>query len=199
MKYTMQILDNNEFDRLPYKDTQTSLGIADPKTKTAFVRKTGIKPMDVYTAMHELEHLEEGKEGKFAHHLRNGVYYKGFGDVLGNVSNVAAMIPGPWQVPAMAYSGANAMGLGIGDKQAAKSPDTTNYNAGQSYQPTIPQAASPNVSQGQSVAGGSQTGGAGSAGVMENLRRMLGSESGRSPSDMMSQQFGTSQGTGRMA
>ena len=78
MRYKIQFLDNESFDSLPYKDVQTSLGLADSKTQTAYVRRTGVNAIDLFTAAHELEHLEEGHEGEFSSHEKygDGVYYK---------------------------------------------------------------------------------------------------------------------------
>lgn len=83
--YKIEFLDPQEFEQLPYKDLDTSLGIADPKISKAFVRKTGLDALDVFTAIHELEHLEDGHEGVHADHFRNGVYYKGFGELFNSV------------------------------------------------------------------------------------------------------------------
>ena len=78
MSYKIQFLDDNSFDRLPYKDVYTSLGLADSNTRTAYVRRTGMNAVDLFTAAHELEHLEEGRQGAHSHHEKyhDGVYYK---------------------------------------------------------------------------------------------------------------------------
>ena len=41
-KFTVKILNNEEFDRLPYPEVEDSLGIADPKTNTAYIRDTHV-------------------------------------------------------------------------------------------------------------------------------------------------------------
>lgn len=78
MSYKIQFLDDNSFDRLPYKNVYTSLGLADSNTRTAYVRRTGMNAVDLFTAAHELEHLEEGRSGTHSHHEKyhDGVYYK---------------------------------------------------------------------------------------------------------------------------
>ena len=78
MKYKLEFLDDQAFDSLPYKDVHTSLGLADSNTRTAYVRRTGINAIDLFTAAHELEHLEEGRHGADSHHEKyaDGVYYK---------------------------------------------------------------------------------------------------------------------------
>lgn len=77
-RYNIQFLDDKDFESLPYKDTDVALGLADSKTGQAYVRRTGVDIMDVFTAMHELEHLEEGEHGAHADHQyhKDGVYYK---------------------------------------------------------------------------------------------------------------------------
>lgn len=76
--YNVQFLDDHEFEKLPYKDVDIALGLADSKTGQAYVRRTGVNVLDVHTAMHELEHLEQGEHGEHADHQyhKDGVYYK---------------------------------------------------------------------------------------------------------------------------
>ena len=76
--YKVNFMDDNEFEKLPYKDVDLALGLADSKTGQAYVRRTGVNALDVYTAMHELEHLEDGKHGEHSDHEyhKDGVYYK---------------------------------------------------------------------------------------------------------------------------
>jgi len=83
--YQVKVLSDSEFEALPYPEMDQSLGVADPSTNTAYVRYTGIGEVDKYLINHELEHLIEGHGGEHSHHYRNGVYYKGFGEVLQNV------------------------------------------------------------------------------------------------------------------
>lgn len=78
--YEVKVLSNEEFDSLPYPDMESSLGVADPKTGTAYVRYTGVGEVDKYLINHELEHLIEGHGGEHSNHYRNGVYYKGIGE-----------------------------------------------------------------------------------------------------------------------
>ena len=66
-KYTVKILNNEDFNRLPYKEVEDSLGIADPKTNTAYVRDTHIDAANQYLINHEVEHLIEGKGGTHGH------------------------------------------------------------------------------------------------------------------------------------
>jgi len=58
-KYEIQFLNDDEFNSLPFKAVEQAMGVADSHSQTAYVRKTGIMPLDLYTAAHELEHLED--------------------------------------------------------------------------------------------------------------------------------------------
>ena len=83
--YKITVMNDEEFEKLPYPDMPTSLGVADPSTNEAYVRYTGVNELDKHLINHELEHLIEGHGGKHSDHYRNGVYYKGFGEVLQTV------------------------------------------------------------------------------------------------------------------
>jgi hypothetical protein len=111
MSYKVAFLNDQDFERLPGKDMDTKIGVAYPNYGEAYIRKSGSNIVDVFTLAHELEHL---KGDALNEHFdsENGCYYKGFGDIMGPISNVASMIPGPWQMPAIAYSGFNAMSGG---------------------------------------------------------------------------------------
>ena len=95
MRYKIQFLDNDSFNNLPYKDTHTSLGLADSRTQTAYVRRTGINAVDMFTAAHELEHLEEGHAGEYASHNKygDGVYYKDLMEIFSPKPQPQAQAP----------------------------------------------------------------------------------------------------------
>lgn len=62
--YTIKILTNDEFDKLPVSVTRgsyikDSLGFADPVTNRAFVRHTAWPELNKYLIEHEFEHLVE--------------------------------------------------------------------------------------------------------------------------------------------
>ena len=59
--YTIRLLEDSEFDKLPYKGISDSLGFADPETGCAFVRKTGVKDWDMATIQHEIDELLSNK------------------------------------------------------------------------------------------------------------------------------------------
>ena len=73
--YTIKLLSNEEFDKLPYKHVKTSLGLADPKAGKAFVRATGVKDWDMATISHEVDELV----AKVSPHEEDGIRYKGGG------------------------------------------------------------------------------------------------------------------------
>ena len=93
-KYRINILSEEDFNNLPYPETETSLGIADPQTNQAYVRYTGLKEVDSYLINHEVEHLIEHKGGIHSHHYRNGVYYKGGGGGGGGGGKIPFVKPG---------------------------------------------------------------------------------------------------------
>ena len=71
--YTIKLLSNEEYDSLPYRRAKNSLGCADPKTKIAYVRKTGIDLLDLGTIYHEIDELV----AKISPHEIDGIRYKG--------------------------------------------------------------------------------------------------------------------------
>ena len=69
--YNVQILSDAEFEALPYPETETSWGIADPTTNTAYVRYQNSPEALNYLVNHEVEHLIEGHGGTHSDHYRN--------------------------------------------------------------------------------------------------------------------------------
>jgi hypothetical protein len=89
--YTVKMLTDVEFDRLPYKHVKEALGCANTKTKTAYVRRTGIRPLDSHVTEHELDELI----AKTSPHEVDGIRYKMGGQTIRNVASIAAaFIPG---------------------------------------------------------------------------------------------------------
>src|SRR3990167_11285164 len=148
MKYKAVFLDDAEFESLPYRDMGEKIGVADPHTRTAYARKSGIPVIDAFTIMHELEHLEEGHEGVHADHYdpELGVYYKGFDNLFsaigGGLSNMGGAVDrGASNVGGALSSGAGAISRGVGGlfgggqgmsgvgKQAIPSPYGMSANA----------------------------------------------------------------------
>lgn len=94
MSYKVQFLNDEEFDKLPAVNIQQKVGVAYPDSGEAYVRRTGSNVLDVFTALHELEHLEGDSLGEHFD-AENKCYYKDFGQTLMSVAPIAAMfIPG---------------------------------------------------------------------------------------------------------
>ena len=203
----VKILSNEEFEALPYPEMSTSVGVADPKTRTAYVRDTGLPILDAFNLAHELEHLKDGHEGVYADHYRNGVYYKGFGDILRTVAPIGgALLGGPilgplfasgFGIPALGLGAAGtAAGAGAGGALAGAGAEATRKPQGQPQQQSMsqgmggeqpitesfrPSVEQPNVIQ----AGGGQGVGIGDAGLNHQgagaIERVRGFFSGRNP------------------
>ena len=178
----VKILSNEEFEALPYPDMSRSLGVADPRTRTAYVRETGLPILDAFNLAHELEHLKDGEHGVHADHYRNGVYYKDMTDAF---ITAGSMIPGPWQPVAMAggYARGRQAQKKERSRQSAMEQDFMNGMGGEqpiteSFRPSVEQ---PNVIQ----AGGGQGVGIGDAGLNHQpagaIERVRGFFSGRNP------------------
>lgn len=91
----VQFLNSEQFEALPYSKVATSLGVADRNTGIAYVRDTA-SPLDVFTAMHELEHLRGDDLHEHETEGEPGVYYKDFGQTLMTVAPIAlGMFGGP--------------------------------------------------------------------------------------------------------
>ncbi len=71
-KYTLHYLNDKEFDNLPYAKAKTALGCADEKTGNAYVRRTGIRPIDEFVTEHEIAELI----AKVSPHEEDGIRYK---------------------------------------------------------------------------------------------------------------------------
>lgn len=93
--YQVKVLSDSDFEALPYPDMEVSLGVADPKTNTAYVRYTGLGELDKYLVNHELEHLIEGSGGEHSDHYENGLYYKKPNNFFSSIiPMVTSLIPG---------------------------------------------------------------------------------------------------------
>ena len=92
-QYTVKFLDSESFDNLPYSKVADSLGVADQKAGIAYVRDTA-SPMDVFTTMHELEHLKGNDLEEHETPGEDGVYYKSSGSIMQTLAPFANFIPG---------------------------------------------------------------------------------------------------------
>lgn len=90
--YKLKFLSDFEFNNLPYKYlTKDDVGLADRKTKTAFVRKTGVPVMDQFVAAHEIEHLIDRYND---HDDLDGIAHKKGGAARNIVPWILSLIPG---------------------------------------------------------------------------------------------------------
>lgn len=192
MAYTAKFLSDEEFNRLPYKDIEVSLGIADPKEQTAYVRKSGVNAMDAFTLAHELDHLDEHGKGKHSDHYENGVYYKKANEWIQPIATGVGMMFGqPWVGPAVGAvqqrGGYNWMGIRpvqeksnvVYPQQAGGLPMRPQEQGGGQTPPSIIQ---PSGAPG--MAGGPSATGIGPD-LMKRVREaMSGTMAGRSPFDM---------------
>jgi hypothetical protein len=118
-KYTLHYLNDKEFDNLPYKHVRTSLGCADEKTGNAYVRRTGIKPIDEFTTDHEISELI----AKVSPHEEDGIRYKNLWKQL-----VAALPGGEEDVSKVTSSGGSGIydaGGPTGTGSSGITPTTT--------------------------------------------------------------------------
>lgn len=184
--YQVKVLSDQEFDALPYPEMETSLGVADPETSTAYVRYTGLDAVDKYLVSHELEHLIDGHGGIHSDHYRNGLYYKGFGEILQSViSPVVGM-----------FNPVAGAGLGLGGSLFGKKPKQQEMSGGgdapnvvqtpssamDSFKPSAPNIVTPGGNAGM-MGGGSASGG--TIGQMKGggspIERVRGFFSSRNP------------------
>lgn len=188
MSYQVEFLDHASFDALPYPGTDLALGVADPKTMKAFVRKTGIQAVDLFNAAHELEHLQDGHAGAHADHYRNGVYYKDMGQMLQTIGPALNFIPGIGQVASLGAEVGGGMlhnqqasqdaHKAAGQQQQAQNDMMSQFQS--ASQGNTPQVSQPNVVQSGPSAGGTAAGGPSGSGGLGNIQNQLyGNYSGR--------------------
>jgi len=111
--YTVKILSEADFDRLPYKNAKTSLGAADASTGIAYVRDTGYNDITKHTIAHELDELM----AKVSPHEEDGIRYKNLGESFSGFKNaissaaqpvakgLGAVAKAPFQIAGAAYNG----------------------------------------------------------------------------------------------
>ena len=105
--YTLRVLSNSEFDKLPYKRAQTSLGLANAKTGMAFVRDTGYNDITKATISHELDELVN----KVSPHEEDGIRYKSLASYGAGAGGgaLASMIPALKPFAPLISAGAGAL------------------------------------------------------------------------------------------
>jgi len=184
--YTVQFVDDRSFDALPGENMGGKLGVAYPEIGKAYVRKTGSSMVDVFTAMHELEHLE-GKDHDEVYDKEHKCYYKDFGKSMSGLGSIAG--PLMMAIPGMQPLGIATMaGAGIG-KAANARQDQKSAMGQQMSQQASPYggmnqlaAPMPNVIYTQG-GGGGQGGGDGGGSAS-------GASPGRRPAHLAADQMG---------
>ena len=120
MPYVVKILEDKEFDKLPYKHVKEALGCADPKTNTAYVRNThwgeASKYINLLTIQHEIDELV----AKTSPHEEDGIRYKKGGAARSILPTIIGTIIGT--ATGMPWLGAVAGGMSnVGMQQYAQS------------------------------------------------------------------------------
>lgn len=168
MSYTVKFVDNETFERLPYKKVATSVGVADRNAGVAYVRDTG-NPMDVFTAYHELEHLKGDDLHEYESPGEDGIYYKDFGQV---VSNILPAVGGFFTGGPVggALGAAGSFFGGKGNKGQSQQPQHATMNQ---FNPSVSMAPpSPATSQVGGQSAGQDGGGLG-AGTINKVRDFM--------------------------
>jgi len=169
MGYSIKVLSNKDFEKLPYSRISTSLGVADPRTNTAYIRYSSYPELNKYLIDHEFDHfVEEIPTDEF-----EGVRYKDFGKVIGGFGKIAQTVApfvamaNPALGAGMSVAGGAASGGGRGAVNAIPSALGNFFGGGQAF---AANAAAPNAFSGITSAGkGVNVGmGRGVAGVAGN-------------------------------
>ncbi len=110
--FTIKVLEDKEFDKLPFKHVKEALGCADPKTKIAYVRNThwgeASKTINLLTIQHEIDELVS----KTSPHDVDGIRYKKGNDIWASIipAIVGIATGGLGIIPAaLAAGGASAL------------------------------------------------------------------------------------------
>lgn len=91
--FSIQILTDSEFDRLPYRYVNEAIGCADPKTNTAYIRQSGMIGVDLLTIAHEVEELASS----ISPHEEDGIRYKKGKDIFKRIApSLAAILAAPF-------------------------------------------------------------------------------------------------------
>ena len=98
--YTVKILSNQDFERLPYRFVKESFGVADPKDNTAYVRYVAFPEVQKYMVNHEFDHLVEEIPTDEIDGVRYG-FKGGFTNLFKSLGSKAANLFVGSQVPSM--------------------------------------------------------------------------------------------------
>ena len=97
--FAIKVLNDFEFNNLPFRHVKEAFGCANPKTGTAYVRRTGIKPLDTMVMDHEIDELVN----KYSDHEDvDGIRYKKGKDVFKSVAPIlGGIVTGGLLAPAL--------------------------------------------------------------------------------------------------
>lgn len=120
----IQILEEKDFNKLPFDYVEDSLGLADYKKGKAYIKKTGIPALDLLTIGHELEELTS----TLSPHEINGIRYKSGGQTGSWLAPLVGGLLTVFSGGTLAPLGMLIGGLGsIGTSQYSKSKKPDKY------------------------------------------------------------------------
>ena len=120
-EFTIKILDNDDFDLLPYPRAKEAAGMTVMATKTAYIRKTGVRALDQNTINHEFDELMQ----QTSPHEENGIRYKLWlapliSWIASNAVPIAASAAASYGVNAISANQQNKAAEGLANKQNAE-------------------------------------------------------------------------------
>jgi hypothetical protein len=117
--YSINLLNDKQFDSLPYKDVDISLGLADYKNKRAYVRESGIPALDLLVMGHEIQELV----ADVSPHEEDGIRYKKGGWARSIVpmilGGLATVLTGGGAAPLLGATMSALVGAGVGAASGA--------------------------------------------------------------------------------
>lgn len=121
-QYIVQVLNDKEFDNLPYKGISDSLGIADKEKSLAFVRESGLgKEFDLITLTHEVNHLIETTKTDADEY---GIMHKKGGAARFIVPAILGVLSGGLGLPLLLGTAISGIaGAGMGAYAGGKHPE----------------------------------------------------------------------------
>jgi len=120
-EYTIHILDDKDFNVLPYDKADEALGMTIVKEKTAYIRRTGVKGLDTHTINHEFDELMQ----QTSPHEINGIRYKlpFIGPLISFIKAAATAVKAGGAISALKTAGmATKAGLLAGKGLVAAAP-----------------------------------------------------------------------------
>ena len=127
---TITRLSDREFEMLPAQDVEDKIGMYYPETDEVIVRDTGNDVLDIFTALHEMQHASGDTLGEHFDSV-NKCYYKskGMSTMLKIGLPIAAGIFAPMLIPGLGAMGGAGLGIGHSLGGAAASGAATSLGA----------------------------------------------------------------------